>query len=66
MNRNRSPALTARNWEALIELDMDKALPFEKVRRFRPEGETDDRLPHAVSRSHLTRPRENFHRPRFG
>jgi hypothetical protein len=59
MNRHKSPSLTTRNWEALVELDIASAEPFSKARRFRPVEEFES------ERHRVVRSRANFHRSRM-
>lgn len=57
MPRLKTPRLTTRNWEALLESDTMALPSFEKLSRAPADEETGPRKP--------ARSRQSFHRSRF-
>ena len=60
MSRNRVRHLTARNWEVLAKIDETELAPFEKLHTHHAQAREDSPA------SKPRRPRQEFHRSRFG
>ena len=60
MSRNRVRHLTVRNWEVLAEVDETELAQFEKLHSHHEQAREDSPA------SKPRRPRQEFHRSRFG